>query len=342
MPHPMMTTKNKLIDGILLLDKPLHLTSNGALQRVKRLFGAKKAGHTGSLDPLATGMLPLCFGEATKLSQYLLESDKYYYVVAKFGEKTTTGDAEGEIIETRPISHITLEHLQQAITKFVGVIEQVPPMFSALKHKGKPLYELARQGIEVERKPRPVTIHELRLIPTSVDKTLTVDDIPEDNDNWHDGASCSFFVHCSKGTYIRTLVEDIGEFLGCGGHVIGLRRTAVSPYQESAMVTLQELEDVCKEQGSDALLKYLLPLESSIQHFPVVKLSASTVFYIRTGNPVMVPHLQLSGLVRLFSEQNEFIGIGEIQEDGRVAPRRLLKIPQKDSSLPVISDVANS
>lgn len=212
-----MIVKNKVINGILLLDKPLHLTSNGALQRVKRLFGAKKAGHTGSLDPLATGMLPLCFGEATKLSQYLLESDKYYHVVAKFGEKTTTGDAEGEVIETRPTDHLTAEAIQQAVAKFVGVIEQIPPMFSALKFQGRPLYELARQGIEVERKPRQVTIHKLELA------------LPFEKGGQGGISSCTISVHCTKGTYIRTLIEDIGEVLGCGAHVIGLRRTAVSP-----------------------------------------------------------------------------------------------------------------
>lgn len=309
-----MTIKNKPINGILLLDKPLHLTSNGALQRVKRLFGAKKAGHTGSLDPLATGMLPLCFGEATKLSQYLLESDKYYHVVAKLGEKTTTGDAEGAVIEIRPTHHVTQEQIQQVISGFIGEINQVPPMFSALKHQGKPLYELARQGIEVERQPRKVTIHQIVLENVNAD-------------------TCGMSVHCSKGTYIRTLVEDMGEMLGCGAHVIGLRRTSVAPYQESGMVTWQQLEDTCKNQGADALLQYLLPLESSIQHLPIVKLSASTVFYLRMGEPVMVPHLPHHGLVRLFTEGSEFLGVGEVLDDGRVAPRRLLKHPQPESPL---------
>ena len=303
--------KNKNINGILLLDKPLHISSNGALQRVKRLFGAKKVGHTGSLDPLATGMLPLCFGEATKLSQYLLESDKWYHVVAKFGEKTLTGDAEGEIIETRPTSHVTLDLVKEAISNFVGEIEQIPPMYSALKHQGKPLYELARKGIEVERKARPVTIHQLDLIsfPSKAPDT------------------CTLLVHCTKGTYIRTLVEDIGEALGCGAYVIELRRTAVAPYQDSTMVTLEQLEEIVQQHGQDALLPLLLPLESSIQHLPIVKLSASTAFYMRTGNSVMVPHLPMKGLVRLYLEGSEFIGVGEILEDGKVAPRRLLQTP---------------
>ncbi len=319
-----MKTKNKIINGILLLDKPPGYTSNDALQKVKCLFGAKKAGHTGSLDPSATGMLPLCFGEATKLSQYLLESDKYYYVVAKFGEKTTTGDAEGEVIETRSIQHLTDEKIQQILSKFLGEIEQIPPMFSALKHQGKRLYQLARQGIEVERQPRPVTIFALKLIE------------PLWGTESGDKNSCSFFVHCSKGTYIRTLVEDIGEELACGAHVIGLRRTAVTPYQESAMVTLAELEEVAKSQGADALLDYLLPLETSIQHFPIVRISASALFYIRAGSPVMLPHAPRSGLVRLFSEQNEFVGIGQVQEDGRIAPKRLLHLPSITSMAPSV------
>jgi tRNA pseudouridine55 synthase len=308
-----MITKHKSINGILLLDKPLHLTSNGALQRVKRLFGAKKAGHTGSLDPLATGMLPICFGEATKLSQYLLESDKYYEVVAKLGEKTVTGDAEGEIIETRSVDHVTFDDLKNALTPFLGVIEQIPPMFSALKHQGKPLYELARRGIEVERKPRQVTLYKLELLHKEFDLKSPIHQF-------------SLFVHCSKGTYIRTLIEDIGERLGCGAHVIGLRRTAVVPYQSAKTVTLTHLEEVCKQQGQEALLPYLIPLESAIQQFPMIQLSASTAFYIRTGNTVTIPHLACKGLVRLFCENNKFMGIGEILGDGRVAPRRLLSL----------------
>lgn len=244
----MTLIKNKIIDGILLLDKPLHITSNGALQQVKRLFGAKKAGHTGSLDPLATGMLPICFGRATKLSQKLLESDKYYDVTARLGEKTQTGDAEGEIIEKRPASHVTLELLQSILPAFTGVIEQIPPMYSALKHKGKPLYQLARQGIEVARQPRQVTIHKLELLTGIV---RAADD-PE-------VATVSFHVHCTKGTYIRTLMEDIGEALGCGAHVIRLRRTAVAPYLNTPMVRLSQIEEACQADGQQALLRFLLP-----------------------------------------------------------------------------------
>ncbi|MEO8402310.1 MAG: tRNA pseudouridine(55) synthase TruB [Gammaproteobacteria bacterium] len=295
----------KKINGILLLDKSLHITSNGALQRVKRLFSAKKAGHTGSLDPLATGMLPICFGEATKVSQFLLDSDKHYLVDIKLGVKTTTGDAEGEIIATQPVTDVTPERLVDVLRQFLGDIQQIPPMFSALKHQGKPLYELARKGIEVERKPRPVTIHSLHLIALNED-ILSLD------------------VHCSKGTYVRTLAEDIGTELGCGAHVCSLRRSAVSPYQQNKMYTFQELEEILNEYGVDALQQCLLPMDTSVQHLPAIKLSSSATFYIRMGQPVIVPHLPTEGCVRIFSDDAQFIGIGEVMDDGRIAPRRLI------------------
>ncbi len=295
----------KKIDGILLLDKPLHLTSNGALQRVKWLFQAKKAGHTGSLDPLATGMLPICFGEATKVSQFLLDSDKQYQVEVKLGIKTTTGDAEGEIIATKPVINMSAEKITAVLQQFLGDIQQIPPMFSAVKYHGKPLYELARQGLEIERKPRTIKIFS---------STLTA--FQED--------TFSFQVHCSKGTYVRTLVEDIGERLGCGAYVSGLRRVAVTPYQQNKMYTLAELETMQQQSGTDALLQCLLPVDTSVQHFPPVKLSPSAAFYLRTGQPVMVPHLPLNGWVRIFSSDMQFMGIGEVLDDGRVAPRRLV------------------
>jgi len=297
----------KKINGILLLDKPLHLTSNGALQRIKRLFGAKKAGHTGSLDPLATGMLPLCFGEATKVSQFLLDSDKSYHVEVKLGIRTTTSDAEGEVIETRPVIDIDADKIEEVLARFIGPIQQVPPMFSALKHNGKPLYELARQGLSVERKSREVFIHSSRLVSCEKDTFI-------------------FDVDCSKGTYIRTLVEDMGEMLGCGGYVTGLHRVAVSPYQENKMYGLNELEAIHAEDGLDGLMCCLLPVDSSVQHLPPVKLSSSGSFYVRMGQAVRMPHLPASGWVRLFSESGLFMGIGEILEGGRVAPRRLLAV----------------
>lgn len=230
------------IDGILLLDKPLHISSNGALQRVKYLFNAQKAGHTGSLDPLATGMLPICFGKATKLAQKILDSNKHYEVKIKFGEKTKTGDREGDIIEIKNTDHITKELLEQTLKNFRGEIQQIPPMFSALKHQGKPLYELARQGIEIERKPRTVHIHELTLL------------------SFEEKDICSLSVHCSKGTYIRTLAEDIGAALQSCAHVIALHRTSVSPFPQDAMISFSKLEEIQQKEGVDALLSYLLPV----------------------------------------------------------------------------------
>jgi tRNA pseudouridine55 synthase len=297
----------KNINGILLLNKSIGLTSNAALQQVKHLLNAKKAGHTGSLDPLATGMLPICFGEATKFSQYLLESDKHYRVQVTLGIKTTTGDAEGQVVATKPVQ-VTSENLAQVIKQFTGSIQQIPPMFSALKHQGTPLYELARKGIEVERKPRTVEIYR-----------LSYDGLQENQFNLD--------VECSKGTYVRTLVEDIGEVLGCGAHVSGLHRVSVFPYQQATMYTFAELEQLLKEKGPSALTQLLLPIESSVHVLPIVKLSASLLFYVRMGQPVMVPHLPAQGLVRLVAEDGLFVGVGEILEDGRVAPRRLVAMP---------------
>jgi tRNA pseudouridine55 synthase len=236
---PRSTKKN--INGILLLDKPAGITSNGALQQAKRLYQAKRAGHTGSLDPIATGMLPICFGEATKFSQFLLDSDKHYSVTARLGKRTTTGDVEGEVMLERPYAHITLEQLQTVLRPFHGKLEQVPPMFSALKHQGRPLYELARQGIEIAREPRTIFIHSLELEDLS-------------------GDLFRFHIHCSKGTYVRTLVDDIGELLGCGAHVFQLRRTAVSPYLSFPMYSLENLEKTFQQEGVEALQRFLLPI----------------------------------------------------------------------------------
>ena len=293
------------VHGILLLDKPIDITSNGALQRVKRLFNAKKAGHTGSLDPVATGMLPLCFGEATKFSQFLLESDKSYYVTAQLGVQTNTGDIEGEVIATKPVVGVTAERLQQVLNKFLGEIDQVPPMYSAIKHKGKPLYELARRGIEVERKSRRIKIFSI-----SLDKI--------------EGDVVNFNVHCSKGTYVRTLVEEIGHELDCGAHVIGLRRTTVSPYGNAVMHTLPELEAIAQSSGQEGLLACLLPVETSVEGYPAVKLSTSAAFYLRMGQPVRAPFQIGSHLVRLISEDERFLGMGEVMDDGRVKPHRML------------------
>jgi tRNA pseudouridine55 synthase len=294
------------VNGVLLLDKPLGLTSNKALQIVKRLFRARKAGHTGSLDPLATGMLPICFGEATKMSAFLLDADKSYWVRVKLGETTNTGDADGEVVETRSVPALTTTDVEAALEPFRGEISQIPPMYSALRHQGKRLYELARQGEEVERQPRQVTIHELtleHLSTTELELTLC----------------------CSKGTYVRTLVEDLGTRLGCGAHVTALRRTHVGPFGPDAeLVTLDSIRDQAQEsaEGLDALL---LPIESTIGHWPEVRLSADAAYYLKMGQAVVVPRAPTHGWVRLYAGEGQFLGAGEILDDGRVAPRRLLR-----------------
>lgn len=295
------------IHGILLLDKPEHISSNGALQRVKRLFNAKKAGHTGSLDPIATGMLPICFGEATKFSQFLLDSDKSYHVIAKLGETTNTGDCEGEVIATLPVIDVTEQRIHQVMQTFLGESEQVPPMFSAIKHQGKPLYELARRGIEVERKSRKIKIFSIKLEKLNLEEN-----------------TFSFTVHCSKGTYVRTLVEDIGQLLGCGSHVIGLRRIMVTPYGNELMYSMEELESILQSSGFEALSACLLPVETAVQVFPAVQLTTAAAFYLRMGQPVRASFPLDSSMVRLMSEDARFLGIGEVLADGRVKPHRLV------------------
>jgi tRNA pseudouridine55 synthase len=295
--------RGRPVNGILLLDKPLGQSSNYALQRVKRLYDARKAGHTGSLDPLADGMLPICLGDATKLSAFLLDADKHYWFRVRLGQTTATGDAEGEILETRPTEGITAEHVAAILDRFVGEIEQLPPMYSALKHKGKRLYELAREGVEVERAPRRVTIHAL---------TLGAVTLPE----------FELRVHCSKGTYVRTLAEDIGEALGCGAHVSALRRTGVGPYTDLPMHTMEELERVA-ERGQAALDALLLPMDTALGDWPAVRVSADSAFYLKQGQAVLVPKAPTEGWVRIY-QGDEFFAVGHVQDDGRIAPKRLL------------------
>ncbi len=298
--------KGRNVHGILLLDKPAGMSSNAALQRARRLLDARKAGHTGSLDPLATGLLPLCFGEATKVSGFLLDAAKRYRVTARFGEETDTGDAEGEVTQRRPIEVLDGDALADLLPRFTGEIEQVPPMYSALKHQGRRLYELAREGQEVERKPRRVTIHELRLDTVA-------------------GVEATFEVSCSKGTYVRTLVEDIGRAFGPGAHVSELRRTALGPYRDpDAMIPLQALEEAAESGGAEALEAYLAPVESALASWPDVHLSADVAFYLRQGQPVWVPKAPAAGWVRLFGEGERFLGMGSVLSDGRIAPKRLL------------------
>ncbi len=293
------------VNGILLLDKPSGLTSNAALQKVKRLYRARKAGHTGSLDPLASGLLPVCFGEATKVSGFLLDADKHYWVSCRLGVRTTTADAEGEVLQTRPVDAVTEERLRQVMERFTGTIEQIPPMYSAVKHQGKRLYALARQGVEVLREPRRITIHAMELL------------------DFHPPLA-EINVHSSKGTYIRSLVEDIGETLGCGAHVANLRRFGVGPFSAAGMVTLETLEERLDTGGTAALDALLLPMESGLSQWPDVRLTGDAAFYLRQGQAVLVPHAPTAGLVRLYEGQRRFLGVGEILDDGRVAPRRLL------------------
>ena len=293
------------VSGILLLDKPSGITSNDALQQVKRLYFAKKAGHTGSLDPLASGVLPICMGEATKVSAFLLDADKRYQVRCQLGVRTATADAEGEVLETRPVGVYNREQLETALEEFRGSIEQIPPMYSALKHQGQRLYKLARQGVEVEREPRPVEIYELT--------------VAGQGEDWLD-----INVHCSKGTYVRTLAEDIGDRLGCGAHVSALRRTAVGPYGDNMLVGLETLREL-KEKDMSSMDTLLLPIESALTQWPDVDLSTDAAFYLQQGQPVLVPHAPTSGWVRLYEGNRSFLGMGEILDDGRVAPRRLMK-----------------
>lgn len=291
------------IHGVVLLDKPQGLSSNQALQTVKRLFKALKAGHTGSLDPLATGLLPLCFGDATKISAYLLEADKHYRTRCRLGQRTSTGDTEGEVVQERPVGDYSDAQIEAALAPFRGDIQQVPPMYSALKRNGQRLYELARQGIEVEREPRPVVVHELSLLGRETD-TLALD------------------IHCGKGTYIRTLAEDIGEVLGCGAHVIELRRVGVAPYDQPQMWTVEQLEALA-EQGFDALDQALLPIDTALQHWARVDLDADAAFYMKQGQAIQLSGLPAQGLLRLYDQHAGFMGVGHIQDDGKLAPKRL-------------------
>lgn len=297
--------KGRHVSGILLLDKPQGMSSNACLQQAKRLFQANKAGHTGALDPLATGVLPLCFGEATKVSQFLLEADKRYLTSVKLGERTDTADSEGRIISNRPTQGIDEQAIVNCLSQFRGQIVQVPPMYSALKHNGQPLYKLARAGKEVERKGRPVTIHDLIL-------------------HSFDGAGLTLEIHCSKGTYVRTIADDLGEALGCGAHVTALRRLQAGVFKIEDCVTPLQLQDVYEREGLAGLDGLLQPSDLAIEHLPAVRLASTTALFVRQGQAVTARHLPNEGLVRLYDEE-EFIGIGYILDDGRVGPRRLMQ-----------------
>jgi tRNA pseudouridine55 synthase len=295
--------KFRAVHGILLLNKPLNMTSNAALQQVKRLYQAKKAGHTGSLDPLATGLLPLCFGEATKISHFLLAADKRYRTTCKLGVTTTTADSEGEIIQQRTVPELNLSQIKAVLSTFIGEQEQIPPMYSALKHNGQPLYKLARAGQEVSRQARLINIYAIDLIEF----------IPP---------NLSIEVHCSKGTYVRTLVEDIGEKLGCGAHVTALHRSAVGHY--TTMLDWPYLQQVADTQGNLALDALLLTMDSALPNLPSLSLSPELVYYIQQGQAVQIAHAPTEGWVKLFDQQQQLIALGQILDDGRVAPKRLI------------------
>lgn len=299
--------KGRDVNGILVIDKPLDVTSNGILQQVKRLFGAAKAGHTGALDPLATGVLPLCFGEATKFSQMMLDSDKAYIATAKLGVRTETGDSEGAVVEEKPVpASLDSATLEPILERFRGDIQQVPSMYSALKHKGRPLYEYAREGIEVERPARPVTIYELTLL-----------DVRDDE--------LDIAVSCTKGTYIRSLVEDIGEALGCGAHVTALRRTMASGFTLANAHPVDQLEAM-RERG-ESLDGLLVAPDAALSMFPERELSGQSLVSIINGQPVRISGQPVDGFVRLYGNER-FIGLAEAFPEGeatRLVPRRLVK-----------------
>ncbi|MBA2815975.1 tRNA pseudouridine(55) synthase TruB [Candidatus Pantoea persica] len=299
------------VHGVFLLDKQQGASSNDVLQKVKRLFNANKAGHTGALDPLATGMLPICLGEATKFSQYLLYSNKRYRVIARLGERTDTSDADGNIVETRPVN-IDQQMLDAALESFRCETMQVPTMFSALKYQGRKLYEYAREGVTVPREARPITVFELQFI------------------RW-EGDELELEIHVSKGTYIRTIIDDLGEKLGCGAHVIMLRRLQVARYPIDKMTTLEQLQAVAATLNAAETPDYapldvlLLPMDSPAEEFPVVNLPSAVAASFKQGMPVQATNTPPQGLVRVTEgDEQKFIGMAEIASDGRVAPRRLV------------------
>lgn len=294
----------KQVDGVLLLDKPLGMSSNDALQKARRLFSAAKGGHTGTLDPLATGLLPLCFGEATKFSADLLDADKTYVATLKLGVTTDSGDAEGQIVATRPVA-IGQAEFEAVLPRFLGAIEQIPPMTSALKRDGRPLYELARQGLVVEREPRQITIHAIKLLSFN-------------------GDLAEIEVRCSKGTYIRVLGMDIGEALGCGAHLSALRRTEVATLTLAGAVTLAELEALPEEERG----AHLAPVDALLQSLPRADLVAEEGGErFMHGNPAQVSGGLPLGKARAYVE-GRLVGVGEIKADGKLYPKRLVQLVQ--------------
>ena len=304
--------RGRSVNGIFLLNKPLHLSSNQALQRVKNFFDANKAGHTGALDPLATGVLPICLGEATKFSQFLLDSDKHYRSTFTLGMATETGDCDGATRSEADASAITEEQIEAALEPFRGDIQQVPSMYWALKHNGQPLYKLARQGIEVEREARSITVHKYQILAFRPGQRAEVD----------------VEVHVSKGTYVRSLAEDLGRALGCGAHVSALHRHIAGPFTEQDTVTLPELEKLresCEAPELDYLLK---PMDIAVADRMAVELSETTATYFQLGQEVMSTEAFRNGqegdIVRVFREGGAFLGVATVTDDGKIAPKRLV------------------
>ena len=295
--------KGRDINGVVLLDKASGGSSNAVLQQVKRLFGANKAGHTGSLDPLASGLLPICLGQATKVAQFLLDDDKRYFVRAKLGKVSSTGDSEGKVVNFGSTKGIDESSIRAILLKFTGDINQVPPMYSALKRNGTPLYKLARKGIEIERSPRPVIIHEINFL-----------DLEE--------AVASLEVFCSKGTYIRTLVEDIGKSLGCGGHVVELRRTGFAHLDLSGSKTYEQLSKL-KEQNIESLDSVILSADKMLPNLKSVYLDSEQTRDIRLGKKIEYLGFSSSQKLKLYDHNEQFIGIGESNLMSEILPKRL-------------------
>ncbi|GMR18158.1 MAG: tRNA pseudouridine(55) synthase TruB [Gammaproteobacteria bacterium] len=289
------------LDGIVLLDKAQGVTSNQALQQVKNLYRACKAGHTGSLDPIATGLLPLCFGEATKISQFLLNADKRYWARFQLGVETNTYDADGDVVADKPVDS-NQRQVERALNSFLGEIDQIPPMFSAVKQNGKALYKLAREGIEVERAPRRVNIFDIRILGMENDQL-------------------ELEIHCSKGTYVRALAHDLGTQLGCGAHMSALRRLQVGELDISRAVTLVQLQAATPETRQ----AWIRPIDEALVNLPDVMLTELATHYLLQGQPVSVQHGHPPGWVRLYEPDQGFIGMGEVLDDGRVAPKRIMR-----------------
>lgn len=298
--------KGRKVNGVILIDKHEGESSNRVLQQVKRAFGAAKAGHTGALDPLATGMLPICLGEATKFSQFLLDTDKTYVVTAKLGIRTTTSDADGEVVSEKPVV-VNQAQLDETIESFKGTTEQIPSMYSALKYEGQPLYKYAREGKTVPRKSRPITVYSIDLLR-------------------FDGDEVDMRIHCSKGTYIRTIVDDMGEKLGCGAHVKHLRRLSVGHYPAAKMLSVAQLEAIAEQAGEDKskLDELLLPMDTAVQLLDKADIDAKGAVAFTHGNPAYGQFKDLSGEVRVYDLEGLFMGVGIVETPSRLAPKRVV------------------